>query len=161
MMNLLVVSSDETYLESVKAALGGRGYNILPAKTGEIALEYVRAARGTFHCALVSFLLPGMDGLGLVKILRQEGERMGVVMVSEDGKTAVEKQCEGLEIWTTLYKHTNPEIVENKLMEAFSFTNLSPDKEAAIVESFTREFAKVETLHRDLLEETSVIPLAG
>ena len=163
MMNLLVVSDDAKYTENVKSALSGRGFNVLVAKTGEIALEYARSMRektrgmSYFHCALIAFGLPGMDGLELVQILRREGERMGIVMVSEDGRTAVDKQCEGLEIWTTLYKHTGPSLVVDKLLEAHAFTNLSPEKEEKLVKGFTQEFAKVEHLHKDLLEETTEI----
>src|SRR5579885_582018 len=161
MMNLLIVSDNREFTERMRKELEPRGFNILSAGSAEKALEYVRMAEGLVHCALVAFSLPGMDGLDFVQIVRREGDRMGIVMVTENGRTAVDKQCEGLEIWSTLYFHTAGPIIADKLMEAHAFTHIPVEKEKALVAKFEAEIRKMDNLHKDLLDETTEIPLAG
>jgi two-component system OmpR family response regulator len=67
---IMVVEDDPTLLGVLKYNLSKEGYTVLTASDGATALELAR--RGKPDLALLDIMLPGLSGLEVCRILRQE-----------------------------------------------------------------------------------------
>jgi len=67
---VLVVEDDATLRETVEYNLRHQGYDVVVAEDGRAALELARA--GQPDLILLDVMLPGLDGLEVCRILRQE-----------------------------------------------------------------------------------------
>lgn len=69
---ILVIDDEPAILNTIKAYLEGEGYAVRTARDGPSGLEAARQ----FHPDLIvlDILLPGVDGLELLRILRKESE---------------------------------------------------------------------------------------
>jgi DNA-binding response OmpR family regulator len=83
-MRILLVEDDDLLTRGLKEALAQAGYEMDHLPAAEPALEALSHAR--HDLAIVDIGLPGMDGLGLVRRLRQLGNRVPVlVLTARDG----------------------------------------------------------------------------
>ena len=67
---VLFVDDDETVLMSIERCLTDESYDKYYAKSGEDALEILQ--REEVHAIVVDMVMPGMDGLELLKIVKKE-----------------------------------------------------------------------------------------
>lgn len=68
--NILVVEDDSTLLETISYNLERQGYRVRRAADGLTALK--KARKHEFDLILLDVMLPGLDGLEVCRILRQE-----------------------------------------------------------------------------------------
>ncbi|WP_456411201.1 response regulator transcription factor [Oceanithermus sp.] len=66
---VLVVDDDPNLLRLVEANLRARGYEVDAVASGEAALERLRR-RSDFACVLLDLMLPGVDGLEVIREVR-------------------------------------------------------------------------------------------
>ncbi|WP_296222583.1 response regulator transcription factor [uncultured Sphingomonas sp.] len=92
-MNILIVEDDAELAASLAADLTTMNYTVTTAVTGREAL--VETARQVFDAVLLDCMLPEMDGVSVVRALRERGQMLPVLMLSALGRS-VEK-VEGLE----------------------------------------------------------------
>jgi DNA-binding NtrC family response regulator len=135
----LIVDGDRKYCTGAARALYPHDFMVIPAESGDAALEILDKNPRMFECALVSNDLPGMNGIEFVKLARERGHRLGIVMITEKGRTEMDRQCEGLSVWASIYKDTSAATVAEKLRLALEFASLSPEKEAEIERSIEEE----------------------
>jgi two-component system KDP operon response regulator KdpE len=87
---ILVVDDDPQIRRVMRATLTGAGYEIDDARSGEEALEKVRAFRPDL--VLLDFNMPGMGGLAACKLMRTD-PNLGIIMLtvrnSEEDKVRV------------------------------------------------------------------------
>lgn len=83
---VLLVDDDEVYRRRLAAALAGRGWEVHTAADGESARRL--AVAQSPDLAVVDLRLPGMDGLEIVKELRQLDESTCIVMLTGYGSIA-------------------------------------------------------------------------
>ena len=57
---ILAVDDNMTYLQALAEALRGEGYDVVPARSGEEAMEHLGMQR--FDCILLDLIMPGIDG---------------------------------------------------------------------------------------------------
>ncbi|WP_293170437.1 response regulator transcription factor [Oceanithermus sp.] len=76
---VLVVDDDPNLLRLVEANLRARGYEVDAVASGEAALERLRE-RGDHACVLLDLMLPGLDGLEVIREVRAFGDVPVVVM---------------------------------------------------------------------------------
>jgi two-component system, OmpR family, response regulator len=88
---LLIEDHDET-AKQITAELAGRGYEVDRAATGIEGLDKARAAEADIM--IVDRLLPGIDGLTIIEVARQEQIRTPVLVLSALG--AVDERVRGL-----------------------------------------------------------------
>ncbi|WP_368507448.1 response regulator transcription factor [Bradyrhizobium lupini] len=88
---LLIEDHDET-AQQIAAELAGRGYEVDRAATGIEGLDKARA--GGSDVMIVDRLLPGIDGLTIIEVARQEQVRTPVLVLSALG--AVDDRIRGL-----------------------------------------------------------------
>ena len=67
---VLFVDDEEMVLKSISRILTDESYNKYFAKSGEDALEILK--REEVHVIVVDMIMPGMDGLELLQILKKE-----------------------------------------------------------------------------------------
>lgn len=76
---ILVVDDDPQIRRVMRVTLTGQGYEVDDAKTGEDALDKVRAAR--FDLVLLDMNMPGMSGLETCSLMR-DGSEIGIIMLT-------------------------------------------------------------------------------
>ena len=89
---LLVVDDEPNIVELLSASLRFAGYEVETAAGGLEAIETARAFRPDL--LVLDVMMPGLDGFGVVRRLRQEGVRTPVVFLT--AKDATEDKVQGL-----------------------------------------------------------------
>ncbi len=77
---VLIVDDDRAIRESLARALELEGYAVDVAVDGVEALTRVR--RETFDALVVDVMMPGVDGLALCRVMRADGDRTPVLMLT-------------------------------------------------------------------------------
>ncbi|MFA6009321.1 MAG: response regulator transcription factor [Desulfobacteraceae bacterium] len=79
-MRILIVEDDSKIASFVKKGLMEEGFAVDHADNGEDGLHF--ALSQTYDAAVVDIMLPKLDGLGLIKTLRQKGDNTPVLILS-------------------------------------------------------------------------------
>jgi two-component system, OmpR family, alkaline phosphatase synthesis response regulator PhoP len=82
---ILVVDDEAAILKSVRAYLEREGYTVLTAVDGPSALKEARTARPDL--IVLDVMLPGMDGLEVLRRLRQESEVYVLMLTAKAEET--------------------------------------------------------------------------
>ena len=77
---VLVADDDRAIRESLARALELEGYDVVTVVDGVQALT--RARRDAFDALVVDVMMPGVDGLAVCRVLRAEGDRTPVLMLT-------------------------------------------------------------------------------
>lgn len=77
---VLIADDDRAIRESLARALELEGYDVVAAVDGVEALT--RARRDSFHALVVDVMMPHVDGLAVCRVLRAEGDRTPVLMLT-------------------------------------------------------------------------------
>ena len=80
MPRVLVVDDEPDAVELLQEFLASKGYDVLSALNGEDALQKVKADRP--HLILLDVRMPGMNGLEVLREVRQIDQEVGVIMVT-------------------------------------------------------------------------------
>ena len=70
MYNILIVDDEKDIVAALKIYLAAEQYNTFEAYTGKEALEILR--RETVHLVLMDVMMPEMDGISALSVLREE-----------------------------------------------------------------------------------------
>jgi two-component system, OmpR family, response regulator len=92
-MRILVVEDDRKTAEFVSKALKAEGYAVDVLKNGDDALTAI--ATTPFDVVVLDIMLPGRDGLSVVRQLRSRNNQTPVLLLSARG--AVNERVEGLD----------------------------------------------------------------
>ena len=92
-MNVLLLEDDQTAAAHIQRGLGELGHQIRWSSNGDEA--YAEIAMREFDVAIVDRMVPGLDGLSLVRKLRSEGRSVPVLMLTALG--GVEERVAGLD----------------------------------------------------------------
>ncbi len=93
---ILIADDDRTIRTLLSSMLEDSGYHVVEAADGEAAYRTLTQNPGTIEAALIDRTMPGLDGLSLVRMMKQNASlaNMPVVMVTGSGKP--EEVKEGL-----------------------------------------------------------------
>jgi DNA-binding response OmpR family regulator len=92
-MRVLIVEDDETIASFVVKGLREAGFAADHARDGQEGLDLALAQ--PYDAAVVDLMLPGLDGLGLIRTLRERGIRTPVLILS--ARRSVDDRVKGLE----------------------------------------------------------------
>jgi DNA-binding response OmpR family regulator len=92
-LNILIVDDDSALLDHLRWALERKHYHIETAENGEIALNMIFDS--TYDLILLDIMLPRMDGLSVLKHMREAGLDTPVLMLTARGD--VEDRVKGLD----------------------------------------------------------------
>jgi CheY-like chemotaxis protein len=102
---ILVVDDDDPIRESIRLALDTIGIEVVPAESGERALEAF--GRTAFDGAIVDLMMPGMNGLDTIRALRARAPDLPVIAVSGSLMQAGTGMPDLLHIATSLHGVTS------------------------------------------------------
>lgn len=93
-MKILIIEDEKELVKDIAEYLSGENYLC------ETAFSYEQAAEKTelynYDCVLLDLMLPGGDGLELLKLLKQRNKQGGVIIIS--AKNSIEDKVKGLQI---------------------------------------------------------------
>ena len=82
-MNILIVDDDLTQLETLRRGLRSKGYNVLEASTGKEALNLFQDTKtDQIHLILADYVMPEMNGLELLKKIREKSNSLPVIIMT-------------------------------------------------------------------------------
>jgi DNA-binding response OmpR family regulator len=93
-MKILIVDDDCVLLEQLEDVLKGEHYVIETACNGENALK--KLSEGSFDLVILDIMIPGIDGLSVLRETRNMGVDMPILMLSAKGDT--EDRVHGLDL---------------------------------------------------------------
>ena len=88
---VLLVEDEDAVRAFAARALESRGYTVLPAQSGEQALELVDEADGAVDLVVSDVVMPEMDGPTLLKELRKRNNDMKIIFISGYAEEAFRK----------------------------------------------------------------------
>jgi two-component system, OmpR family, response regulator len=92
MTSILAIEDDQTTAREIVSELGRRGFEVTWVSDGREGL--VRAVSGEFDAVTLDRMLPGVDGLTIVSVMRNAGIDIPVLMIS--ALTDVDERVRGL-----------------------------------------------------------------
>ena len=92
-MRILTVEDERSLLQAISGVLIDEGYQVDSADRGDEGL--LLAERGIYDLLVLDIMMPGIDGLTLVKRLRAKGITTPVLFLT--AKDSVEARVEGLD----------------------------------------------------------------
>ena len=92
-MKLLVVEDDVKTVQSIRQGLEENGYEVDIAYDGKIG--HLLAKRSSYDLIITDVIVPELNGVEFCKLLRQEGIRTPVVMLTALG--AIEEKLMGFD----------------------------------------------------------------
>jgi two-component system OmpR family response regulator len=108
-MRFLLIEDDEKIGSFIAQGLRQEGHAVDWSRNGEEGLGF--ALDGHFDAAIVDLMLPGRDGLGLIRELRERRHKVPIIILS--AKSDVEDRVKGLSVGADDY-----------LTKPFSFAEL-------------------------------------
>ena len=143
---ILVVDDDETIRNTVKMILEDEGYTVDLADTGSDAI--LKTEQTTYNLALLDIRLPDMEGVELLKLMKDTVPRTRKIMVTgypsmQNAIAALNKQADAY-----LVKPVNVEkllsTVKEQLLLQKSEREFSEDKVAEFIETRVKELPENE-----------------
>ncbi len=83
MERILVVDDEQPVRETVRLLLKREGFRVVAAEGGLAALEAIEVF--TFDMVIVDVVMPGMDGIETIKILRRDAAEVPIIVMSGHG----------------------------------------------------------------------------
>lgn len=80
---ILIVDDEEGIRESVREILGDEGYRVIEASDGSRVLDIIRKERP--RLVLLDIWMPQVDGIGLLKEIKEQEPEVDVIMISGHG----------------------------------------------------------------------------
>ncbi len=91
-MALILVIDDSSFMRGkICKIMKGDGHKILEADNGLKCLQMATA--NSPDCILLDIIMPGMDGLKILKSLQEQGSRIPMIVVTADIQESTRKQC--------------------------------------------------------------------
>ena len=81
---ILIVDDEEGLREGLSKLLEGEGYAVIAAETGEEALQILQQSH--IDLVLTDMRMPGMDGIELLKKIRERHGELGVIILTGYGQ---------------------------------------------------------------------------
>lgn len=130
MAKILIIEDDAKTANAIRTGLRGEGYEAAVARTGESGVLQLHSS--SFDLVLLDWMLPGRDGIAIVKQLRARGAKTPVLLLT--ARDAVEDRVLGLDSGADDY-----------LVKPFAFSELM-----ARIRVLLRRAGDTESLRRQI-----------
>lgn len=98
-MKILIAEDDPSLRRVLIALLGKNSYSVDAVGDGEEALEYLHL--GSYDGVILDIMMPRMDGLEVLTVLRRENNRVPVLMLT--AKAEIDDKVAGLDLGANDY----------------------------------------------------------
>lgn len=158
MRRILVCEDEDAIRDFVMINLERAGYQSVGVSSGEEAVRAFLENDGNFDVALLDVMLPGMDGFEVCKTLRQNSQKLGIIMLT--AKTQEIDKVNGLMIGADDYviKPFSPSELTARidaLCRRIGIFEQSPSKESE--QSLTSGPFKIDLKSRTLYKNDEII----
>lgn len=126
---ILIVEDDEDIRNLYLEILEGEGFKVLAASSGKEALQILNALDREPCLILTDFMMPGMTGAELIKIIRKEDLLMSLPIVMISAKPLGQEIIRGIDF---LKKPLDVDTIINKVKEYCGPSYLPCEKEDKI-----------------------------
>ncbi len=92
-MRILLVEDNQSILVATSKRLESNGYSVDTCKNGQDAQEFISLT--PYDCIVLDIMLPGLDGLSVLKEMRQHSNNTPVLLLT--AKDAIEDRVAGLD----------------------------------------------------------------
>lgn len=160
---VLTVDDDEAALGYLSDLLSLSGFEPITAQSGEKALEYFTKIKPDI--VLTDIQMPGMDGMNLLKTIRELDDATPVIMITGHGEMDNAIKALRLGAYDFLLKPINTEILISTLQKAAEHCRLKKleneytHRLEAQVEARTRELAKTNDFLRGILDSSTGVSI--
>ena len=113
MARVLVVDDEPDAVELLQEFLTSKGYEVVTAFNGDEALRKVKAERP--HLVLLDVRMPGMNGLDVLRKVREFDQEVGVIMVTAVNEEDTGREALKLGAFDYIVKPLNLEYLERSL----------------------------------------------
>ena len=113
MARILVVDDEPDAVELLRDFLTGKSYEVSTAASGEEALKKVKKERP--HLILLDIRMPGMNGLEVLRRVRQIDQEVGVIIVTAVNEEDTGREALKLGAFDFIVKPLNLEYLERSL----------------------------------------------
>lgn len=113
MARILVVDDEPDSVELLQEFLTVKGYEVVTAFNGEEALRKVKEERP--HLILLDVRMPGMNGLDVLRKVREFDQEVGVIMVTAVNEEDTGREALKLGAFDYIVKPLNFEYLERSL----------------------------------------------
>ncbi|QTA78079.1 Chemotaxis protein [Desulfonema limicola] len=88
-----ILIADDSWLQRqlISNVLKGNGYELIEAKNGRDAVD--RILKEKPDCMILDLLMPDMDGLAVLRFLKEKGLSIPVIVLSADIQNTTRIQC--------------------------------------------------------------------
>ncbi|MGF1579231.1 MAG: response regulator [Gemmataceae bacterium] len=114
---IALIDDDAFWLDTMSEFLAGRGFDIQTASSGLSGLALLKER--TIPLAMVDFHMPDMDGLQLLRSLREEHHPAAVLLVSGDGDPSLPTRAREEGALGFFSKTTPPRVLLRALDQAW------------------------------------------
>lgn len=126
---VLLVDDDPTLLRAIARALRGKGYQVLTADNGEEAVEQVN--RHEFDAILSDITMPNMDGIQLLREVREHDLSVPVVLITGDPAVSTAVKAVEYGAFHYLTKPTSIDDISAVLGKAVGLSRMARVKQQA------------------------------
>ncbi len=124
-LRLLVADDDDVFLESAEDTFKSMGVDADIASNGEDAVKMIADKHvhdQDYHCVIIDWKMPGMDGLETVKAIREKvGDEVSIIIISAYDWTEIEEEALKAGANGFITKPLFRSSVYNKLNELLNF----------------------------------------
>jgi len=131
-VKILVIEDDAKTAQAIRKGLSGEGYEAAVAKTGEEGFFLLNAE--SFDLVILDWMLPGRDGIEILKTLRGRGTKTPVLLLT--ARDAIEDRVLGLDAGADDY-----------LVKPFAFAEL-----LARIRALSRRAGQEEPLRKQIAD---------
>ena len=137
----LIIDDDSLNLEIMNKTLTERGYDVVEATDALEALEILRKD-SKFHIILLDRMMPKMNGLDFLKILKQDKDLKNIPVIIQSALTEIPQIAEGYDenCYFYLTKPFKPEMMLNVVKRA-------------IDKSYSMKIMAIKTAPQDTIEK--------
>jgi len=125
---ILLVDDEAEFLEALSERMRARGMDVATSASAREALETVE--QGAFDAVVLDLMMPGMDGLEALRILKEKDPKLQVILLT--GHATVEKGVEAMKRGAVdlLEKPADIDTLTQKIKEASAQRMLLVSQEA-------------------------------
>jgi len=103
-MHVLIVDDDPLFATLVAAILEDAGHGCHAMADATEALAAIRSGARAVDCLVSDLHMPGLDGLGLLRALREQAIELPFVLLSADDPATLNEQIAGFTAATIVVK---------------------------------------------------------